>query len=492
MSHSPTLTEIKVKTITSAKWNIPGQIAVQLLNILGTIVLSRLLPPEDFGALIMLTLISTYAGLVMNNVIGSAVTQNQQLDEKDYSSIFWMNVVLGLLFMILLIVFRDAIIGFYKQPMLHGYIKLYAGIFICYAIGSVSQAILAKQHNFKQIVIGNLLGIIISYAAAIIMVTFGWRVFSLVIQMLLNVTISSLYFLWRSGWRPGFYFRLASFGKIRKFSINLFLNTSLEYFSFNLDSFLVGRSFGRKELGLFGRSKQLVFLPVQNIAFAISRSFYPAFAQMQDHKEELKQLYLSAIRITFYVTASVITYMVVVAPDLIRILMGEQWMGMVIMFQLFSVTGVLGTLNGFNDSFISSQGRTDLLFRVGLFEKSFSLVATIVGISYGINGIIYARLISSLVIFIPKVFLLLYVIKMSASLFFKNIFNTFFINSITLLICWMLMKQLDGQSSYTRFCLVSLTFVSLLILLSAVMKEKGFITIKNIIKKNSSRQHAKA
>ncbi len=483
MKQPHTLDELKATTIRSAKWNIPGQISVQVLNVIGTIILSRLLPPEDFGALIMLTLVSSYANLVMNNVIGNAVTQNQDLDRKDYSSIFWVNMIAAVVFCILLITLRHVLINFYKQPILLGYIKFFALIFICYAAGSVSQALLIKRHDFKQIVIGNVIAMIISYIVAIIMVLMGYRVLSLVMQLMLNVTLSSLYFIIAARWKPFLILQWKSFQKIKKFSVNLFLNITLEYFAFNLDSFLVGRSFGRKDLGLYGRSKQLVFLPVQNIAFAISRSFYPAFAQMQEHKEQLKALYLSAIRITFYITATVITYMVIVAPDLIQILMGKQWLGMVVMFQLFSITGVLGTLNGFNDSFITSQGRTDLLFRLGLFEKTFSLVATVIGLQYGINGIIYARLIAAFVILIPKVYLLLYVVQLPLSVFFKNISKIFLINIIAISACWLMMYQLSGINMYARFSIVSITFAALIIIFSAILKEKGFSSLRNLISK---------
>ena len=456
---------------------------MQLLNIVGTIILSRLLPPEDFGALIMLTLVSSYAGLVMNNVVSNAVTQSQVLNKLDYSSIFWTSIIVGTVFSVLLILFRHSLTGFYNQPMLLGYIKFFSLIFIFYALGSVSQALLIKQHNFKQIVIGNLIAIVISYVVAIIMVKMHYRVFSLVMQIQLNVVISSLYYFWAARWKPFFALKLNSLKKVKHFSIHLFLNTTLEYFAFNLDSFLVGRSFGRKDLGLYGRSKQLVFLPVQNVAFAISRSFYPAFAQMQGHKDELRSLYLSAIRVTFYITATIITYMVVVAPDLIEILMGPQWIGMVVMFQLFSITGILGILNGFNDSFISSQGRTDLLFKVGLFEKSFSLVATIIGLQYGITGVIYARLIAAFVILIPKVYLLLFVVKLDLKTFAGNIIKIFLINIILLATCWFFMTQLKTLNMYYRFTIVSVTFAGTALALSVLFKEKGYYALLNLVKK---------
>ena len=456
---------------------------MQLLNIFGTIILSRLLPPEDFGALIMLTLVSSYAGLVMNNVVSNAVTQSQILNKLDYSSIFWTSIIVGVIFSGLLIIFRTSLTGFYNQPMLLGYIKFFSLIFIFYALGSVSQALLIKQHNFKQIVIGNLIAITISYSVAIIMVKMHYRVFSLVMQIQLNVVISSLYYFWAARWKPFFALKWNSLKKVKHFSVHLFMNTTLEYFAFNLDSLLVGRSFGRKDLGLYGRSKQLVFLPVQNVAFAISRSFYPAFAQMQDHKDELRLLYLSAIRVTFYITATIITYMVVVAPDLIEILMGEQWIGMVVMFQLFSVTGILGILNGFNDSFISSQGRTDLLFKVGLFEKSFSLVATIVGLRYGIIGVIYARLIAGFVILIPKIYLLLYVVKLDLKTFIGNILKIVLINIILLSSCWFFMIQLKTMNMYLRFTIVSVTFAAAGLVLSILFKEKGYYALLNLVKK---------
>jgi O-antigen/teichoic acid export membrane protein len=475
-----TIEELKEKTISSAKWNISGQVMVQVLNILGTIILSRLLPPSDFGILIMLTLVSNYANLVLNNVVGSAVVQNQQLSRPDFSSIFWFNMIISVVFALILVIGKNALATFYGQPDLVTFINTFSLIFIFYGLGSVSQALLVRQHNFRQVVIGNIVAMIVSYVIAIAMVFSGYRVEALVVQLLSNTLIASLYFVVAAKWKPVMKLQVQAIRKISKFSGNLFLNSSLEYLAYNIDSFLVGKSFGSKDLGLYGRAKQLVFLPVQNIAFAISRSFFPAFAQLQHDKAQLQQLYLSSIRITFFVTTTVIVYMVVVANDLVYILMGEQWIGMVLMFQLFSLTGITGTLNGFNDSFISSQGRTDLLLRLGIFEKLLYLASSFIGLRYGIYGMIYARLIATVVILVPKVYLLLYVVKLPMGRFIRNLSAAIFINLILLGLGTLVVYGMGEINVYLRFIVVSIIFALLAVVFSYIFREKAFFTLMKI------------
>lgn len=478
--------KLQLKSIASAKWNVAGQAAVQLLNVGGTIVLSRWLPPASVGLLLMLSLISNFVAIIMNHAIGSAIVQHHALDRTDLSSIFWLNVFIAAGFHFLLLISSPLISGFYREDAILVYLPYFGLIFFFYALGGVSQALLVKRHNFKKIVSGNIAGIVLSFLTAVIMLWKGYGVESLFVQLLLNTFISSLYFFIAAKWKPAFKFSTASISKVQRFAGHLSFNSALEYLAFNFDNFLVGRYFGNAGLGLYGRARQWVFLPVQNIAFAISRSFFPTFAQLKDNRPAAGEMYLFSFRLTFYLTTIALTYMVVAAEDLVFLFLGEPWLEIVPLFVWFSLTGVVGTINGFNDSFITSQGRTEIIVRNGIFEKVFTITAILLALPYGLKGLVIARLIAAGIILFPKVYAVLTVSALDFRRWVASIFTTLLISSCLLVSGFLLMRILSGLSASSRLFIVSGVYLILAIILSGLFREKAFLSVRDAILQRKS------
>ncbi|RYG46177.1 MAG: lipopolysaccharide biosynthesis protein [Chitinophagaceae bacterium] len=485
MRSEQTIPQLQWKSITSAKWNIGGQFLVQILNVGGTIILSRWLPPAAVGLLLMLSLISNFVAIILNHAIGSAIIQSGSLNNKDLSSIFWLNILLAAVFHILLLAASPLISGFYREDALLRYLPYFGLIFFFYALGCVSQALLVKKHMFKQVVVGNLTGIIISFAVAIFMLWRGFGVESLLAQLLLNTFISSLYFFIIEKWKPALHLSILSLRKVQRFIAHLSFNSGLEYFVFNLDNFLVGRYLGNSALGLYGRARQWVFLPVQNIAFAISRSYFPSFAQLKGNTPALQEMYLFSFRFTFYLTSIAITYMIVSAEDLVMVFLGSHWMEIVPLFIWFSLTGIIGTINGFNDSFITSQGQTGLLLRTGIFEKVLTIAGLLLALRFGLQGLVFARLVTAMMVVIPKTNALLIVSELSLKKWFRSLLPTILI-CLCLLATGLISEALmNSMKGIPRLLCVSLLFLVLTGFLSRIFKEDSYQYIVDILRRKN-------
>ncbi len=481
MSSSDEISRLRQQSVLSAKWNITGQFAIQLLNVGGTIILSRWLPPSVIGVALMLALISNFAGIIMNHAIGSAVVQNLNLGDRDLSSVFWFNLFLAAGFYVILLLASPLISAYYREDVLIRYIPLFGFIFFFYAFGCVSQSLLMKKHMFRHIVTGNLAGTVLSFAVAIAMVWRGFGVESVLVQIVLNVIISSLYFFFAEAWKPVWHFSIDSLNKIRRFALHVSLNSGLEYFVFNLDNFLVARFFGNSGLGLYGRARQWVFLPVQNIAFSISRGFFPSFARLKHDENGLRNLYLFSFRFTFYLTTVALTYMIIAAEDLVFVFLGEPWLNIVPLFTWFSLTGIIGTVNGFNDSFITSQGETGILVRTGMFEKVLTVTALLSALPFGLQGLVIARLITAIAVVIPKTSALLKVAKLSYSHWLRTILPTILICGCVALVGFGSKPLTENLSPVVRLAYVSTAFLLLVPVLSIIFRETSFQHIAHVI-----------
>lgn len=382
--------------------------------------MSRLLNPSEFGLFGMLNVLSSLASVVVGMGFAQAIVQNQFLREEDLSSIFWASFFLGLAISLLFFFSATAIADFYGQPQLFEISRIFSLIFLIYGCSSVPLGILSKRIEFKELVISQLCGAFISYSIGIAAAYKGWGVWSLVIQAMTNHFIYVSLNVYFSRWRPSFHFKMASIAKIGKFSRNFLPIQLLDFFALNLDILLVGKNLGKSELGLYGRSIALVQLPVNSIGLIFNKTFFSVFASLQDQPHSLATNYIRAIKFFSFSLMPVLILTAVASEQIVLFLFGEQWVEMGPLVAWLAISSAIGSYNSFNDTVITSQGRTDLLLRINAAEKAILILSVLIGLEYGIMGIVSAKIISSVITFIPKLLVLSKVTKVSAWDWFKH------------------------------------------------------------------------
>lgn len=400
------LQNLKQKTIAGFTWSLAGQAIIYIVTLGGTIIMSRLLGPSLFGLFGMLTVFSSLASLFVGFGLSHVIVQNQSLDQRDLSSIFWLNVMLGSVIAIVFFFCSDPIAAFYQQPELADITKVFSIIFFVYGCSAVPLGLLSKRLQFKELVISQLLATTISYAAGITAAYLGLGVWSLVLQNIMNhfVYVSLNYYY--SKWRPEFTFTSTTLAKINKFSRNFLPSQLLDFFSLNMDMMLVGKYFGKTDLGFYGRATALVQLPVNSIGNIFNRTFFSVFAALQDNKLAFSSSYLRAVKMLTLVVMPILVLTAVLAEKIVLLLFGLEWIGMTPFVTILAIGAAIGSYNSFNDSVMTSQGRTDLLLRINVVEKIILIVGVVIGVRYGILGVAYAKVGAVALMFIPKLLVL--------------------------------------------------------------------------------------
>jgi teichuronic acid exporter len=180
------LQPLKEKTIAGLQWNLIGQIGMYVVTLGGTVALSRILSPAEFGLFGMLTVLSSLASLVVGLGLAHAIVQNQDLEPTDFSSIFWLNLMLGAVVGTIFFLGADSIAAFYRQPELATVTRIFSFIFLIYGCSSVPLGLLSKRLAFKELVFSQLVAATTSYGTSIAMAFYGWGVWSLVAQAIIN------------------------------------------------------------------------------------------------------------------------------------------------------------------------------------------------------------------------------------------------------------------------------------------------------------------
>lgn len=436
--------DLKEKTVSGFTWNLVGQAIIYVVALSGTVIMSRLLGPAVFGLFGMLTVFSSLASLLVGFGLSQAIVQNQSLNQRDLSSIFWINLLLGSAIAVVFFLCSGPIAVFYAQPELSDVSKVFSLIFFIYGCSSVPLGLLSQRLQFKELVISQLVAAILSYVAGITSAYLGWGVWSLVLQNIINHLVYVLVNYYFAKWRPDFSFTRATPQKIAKFSRNFLPSQLLDFLSLNMDILLVGKYFGKTDLGYYGRATALVQLPVNSLGMIFNRTFFSVFAALQNDRPTFSKSYLRAVKMLTLVVMPILVLTAVLAEKIVLFLFGVEWSEMTPFVRILAIGAAVGSYNSFNDSVLTSQGRTDLLLRINAVEKIILIIGVVLGVRYGIIGVAYAKVISIAVMFIPKLLVLSIVSHISLAQWFSAHIRLF----PGLILCggvgFMLMNSFNG------------------------------------------------
>jgi O-antigen/teichoic acid export membrane protein len=395
----------KEKAVSGVKWSAISQFGTQVVVMAGSVILARLLSPGDFGLMALLTVLAGFAGYFANFGFSTALIQQKEVTDAELSSVFWVNVLAGIILFFLFFLGAPRLAVFFKEPIIEPLTKVISVNFLLSSLSFIHYTLLNRRLAFKELAIVTFGAVVISYAGAIILAYKGFGVWSLLIQSLLSALALSVGYFYFSRWRPQFIFSKKSLHGLSKVGFQVFIISILDYVALNIDTLLIGKFINKRQLGEYGRSNAFLMLPVVNVTAVISRVILPSLAHIQDDKPRVAAIYFQAARFIAAITFPMMIGLAVVAHPFVLVIFGEQWLGMVPMLQCFSVLGILASLNSLHDPVIVSQGRTDLLFRLAPFEKGLLILAIFGGLYWGVFGIIICKMVANFILVIPKVWI---------------------------------------------------------------------------------------
>jgi PST family polysaccharide transporter len=397
---------LREKTIKGFQWNLAAQSVVYVISLIGTVVMTRLLSPAQVGLFGMLAVLSSLASLFISLGLAHAIVQCTDLDDRDLSSIFWINLLIAAVVALVFFLGANLIATFYRQPELALITRWYSLIFLIYGASAVPLGLLSKQMRFRELAISQLAAATLSYIVGIILAVYGFGVWSLVAQALCNHGLYVGLNLYFCRWRPTGNLDKNAIRKIAGFIGPLLPSQMLDFFALNFDLLLVGKFFGKSELGLYGRATSLVQLPVNSLGVIFNKTFFPVFSTFQQEPYALSFQYLRATRFLTFLLIPLLVIIAISAEKIIWVLFGAAWLATAPLTTWLAVAAIAAVYSNFNDTLLTAQGRTSLLLRVNVVEKCLLLVAMIVGLQFGILGILSAKIGITLIMFLPKLWVI--------------------------------------------------------------------------------------
>ncbi|WP_276390839.1 lipopolysaccharide biosynthesis protein [Eudoraea chungangensis] len=388
---------LKSKTLTGILWTFSQQFSVKGISFVVQIILARILMPEVYG---LVAIVGIFVAIGRNLVDGgmtSSLIRTQDADQKDYSTVFFLNLMASFVLYAILFFCAPYISGFFEMPQLTALLRVYTLSFIIQALGNVQTTRLTKELNFKlqmymQIpatICGGIVGIILAYN--------GFGVWSLVLMYLTTATVFMVQHWFRTDWRPDFVIDKNKLKHHFDFGYKVTLSglvTTAYHHSYTL---IIGKMFSATQLGFYNQANTLRMFPVQNLTTALRKVTYPVFSSIQDDNVRLKAMFRKITALVFFVVTPVMLYLVIVAEPLFRFLLTEKWLPAAPYFQVLALSAIVYPLSMYNLNIVLAKGRSDLHLKMELIKKLSSIMFLLLIIPFGIWGVIYAQAISMLI-----------------------------------------------------------------------------------------------
>lgn len=468
---------MKKEITNSLKWQLIGKIVNQSVGFFITIILSRLLIPEDFGLLAILVAFTSLVNGFVNFGFSSALIQKKQINKDETSSVFYVNIFMGVLLTIVFFFASNFIGDFYQDDRISKMAKVFALTFTINSFGLIGLALLEKEMRFKDLMKLQIISGITSGIIGVILAFNGFGVWSLLIQSLINESIKAILALWFSSFRPKLSFSFTSLKPLWKYGSNLFISGLLNSIFLRIDYLVIGKFFPAALLGLFYRAKSFRTLIMRYTSDSLGKVLFPVFSKKQDDLEWIKKSVEESLIIVVSIIGLFSAGLYCLGEEIFIILFSEKWIEAVPFFKILLLSSITFPIISILTNVLNGLGFSRKFLYADFFEK-IGLIIGLVSAIYFNDFLLY--LYVDLLVRYLNVCLFLYTVNKIVPLNIKRIsFLLIFIISAfiaSFLATDLFLELVSIEILPLRFVLKGFIFVSVFFL---------FFLMENIFNKNS-------
>ena len=388
---------LKSKTVKGLGWSAADNITKMGITFIVSIVLARLLSPDEYGLIGILTIFISIFNAIVDSGFTNALIRKKDTTETDYSTVFYTNLVMSVFMAIILFLCAKPIARFFERPELVALTQVMSSIVIINALCIVQKARTTKAIDFKTQTKVTFLASITSGVIGISMAYMGYGVWALVGQQLSAQLLTTFLFWIFNKWIPRFEFSWDSFKEMWSFGWKLLVSTLINTAYTEVYQVVIGKCYSPTSLGLYTRARQFRDLFSANVTSVVQRVTYPVLSSIQDEPARMKTAYQKVIRTTMLPTLILMIGMAASAKTMILFLIGEKWLGCVPMLQIICMFGLLYPLHAINLNMLQVKGRSDLYLKLEIIKDIIAIGPIVIGVMVGIYAMLWGSLVSHII-----------------------------------------------------------------------------------------------
>ena len=377
---------LKRKVISGLFWRYMERTLAQGIQLLVTIVLARILMPEEYGTVALVSVLINIALVFVQSGFGSALIQKADADSTDFSTAFYFSFGLSLLIYLVLYVTAPYVSAFYRNSAFTPLIRGLSVSIIIASMGTVQQAYVSRTMQFRKFFFSTLTGTIVSAFTGIGAALMGLGAWALIIQQLTNQCIDTLILWFTSGWRPTREFSLKSLRHIFGYGWKLLLSGLIDTVYSNLYTLIIGKKFSAADVGCYEKGRQFPALIIVNINATIQSVLFPALSSQQSDIAKTRSLMRRAIKTSTFIIFPCMAGLSIIARPLIVLVLTEKWLPAVSYLRFFCLIYAIWPVHTANLQAINALGRSDIFLKLEIIKKALGITVLAITIPMGLRA----------------------------------------------------------------------------------------------------------
>lgn len=369
---------LKQKTISGLFWQFCQKGVGQIVSFAISVVLARLLMPEEFGIVAISGMFTVLMGIFVNSGLGTALIQKKDADELDYSTIFWAQTVFATIIYAIIFLTAPYLAYIFKMPLLTAVIRVSALGMIIGTIGGIQGVIVTRKMDFKVYFFTTLVASILSGGIGIYLAYSGWGVWALVAQHLSSTILSTITVYAQVRWLPKFVFSTERFKSL--FSVGVkYMTSGLIGTGFHqLRGYMIGLKYNAADLAYYNRGEGIPGMITRNIDSSINTVLFPVFSKLQDDKNAVKNAMRRSIKTSSYIIFPIVLGLAAIADNLVMVLYTDKWAACIPFMQVFCISECFAILNTANMQVLAGLGKVNTLLKMELYKKTIMIIILII------------------------------------------------------------------------------------------------------------------
>lgn len=486
-------TNLNHKLVTGAAWMLLTRLVVKTLGLISTVVLARLLLPEDFG--LVAVAMSIYAFILLFGSVGfnSALIQKTDADDKDFDVVWTIGVCFGVLAATTFALSAEFIAMYFNEARLTKVIYCVSLLFLTNGFVNTGVVKFQKELNFRRELKFQIIPKLVSFTCTLTLAFLFRNYWALIIGMLVHQSMITITSYLMTPYRPKF--RTSGFKKLFGFSKWIMLNNLFYYINNRSMDLIVGRLISTRATGIYSIGLEIASLPVVEVVAPINKSAFPVYSKAQNDLAKLKELFLQTISLIGAISIPAVAGLFIVADIMVPVVLGPKWQETIVIIQYISISSLFLGLSSNAGYLMVALGKPHMSTFNSFIRTLLLIPSAIIMIDYyGLTGAAMGMVLASIAGFFIAYFFIWYYAKVT----FADIFSVFIRPLVSGLIMITIISNVK-LSEFINLDLFSLTicivigmfayFVSLFSLWFVMKKPRGvesFILgkISSIIEKN--------
>lgn len=384
------------KVTSNFIWRLLERFGAQGVTLIVSIVLARLLEPEVYGTVAIITVFTTILQVFVDSGLGSALIQKKDADEQDFSTIFWFNVSMCILLYILLFLGAPAIASYYNRPELTLLIRVLGIILIISGVKNIQISYVSKNMIFKKFFFSTLGGTIAAACVGIILACSGFGVWAIIMQNIVNQLIGTIILWITVPFKPKLKFSFNRFRILFSFGWKMLLSGIIDTIYNQLRQMIIGKRYQSEDLAYYNKGMQFPNLIVTNVNTSIDSVLFTTMAEAQNDRERVKSMTRRSIKISTFVMMPMMIGLAACADSFIPLLLTEKWVDSIFYLRIFCFTYAFYPIATANLNAIKSLGRSDLFLKMEIVKKIIGFMAIFFTMSISVEAMAWSLIFTSI------------------------------------------------------------------------------------------------